>query len=285
MVLYIVGLGLATEKDVTLRGEEAIRRSKRVYLESYTSVLGVGKERLESFYSKQMIVADREMVESDEGCDSILSGADVDDVSFLVVGDPFGATTHADILLRARKHEPRIRVEIIHNASIMNAIGAAGLPLYDYGPTVSIPFFTDTWRPSSWIEKVEQNLQRGCHTLCLLDIKVKEISEMNLARGKKIYEPPRFMNPTTALQQMLECIEVRSTSAGGESTPSLSKLSPKTEVIIASRVGSETEQFCRGTIEGLAAREGESYGEPLHCLVVVCGETVGPVERELLDAI
>jgi diphthine synthase len=125
-----------------------------------------------------LIVADRDMVETES--DSILADADVDDVAFLVVGDPFGATTHADLLLRADALS--IPVSVIHNASVMNAVGAVGLALYNFGQTVSIPFFTDNWRPDSWLERVRENWQLGLHTLCLLDIKVKEQSEENLAR-------------------------------------------------------------------------------------------------------
>lgn len=90
------------------------------------------------------------------------------------------ATTHADLLLRA--DERKIPYTVIHNASVMNAAGAVGLALYNYGQTVSIPYFTDKWRPDSWLERVRENLRLGLHTLCLLDIKVKEQSEENLAR-------------------------------------------------------------------------------------------------------
>ena len=44
--------------------------------------------RKEAFYGKDLIVADRDLVET--GSDEILKGADQDDVSLLVVGDPFG---------------------------------------------------------------------------------------------------------------------------------------------------------------------------------------------------
>lgn len=64
----------------------------------------------------------------------------------------------------------------------MNAAGACGLALYNFGQTISIPFFTDSWRPSSWLGRVEENNRIGLHTLALLDIKVKEQSEENLAR-------------------------------------------------------------------------------------------------------
>ena len=53
------------------------------------------------------------------------------------------------------------------------------------------------------------NKQIGLHTLCLLDIKVKEQSEENMARGRKIYEPPRFMTVNQALEQLLEVISER----------------------------------------------------------------------------
>ena len=46
MPLVLVGLGLADERDVTVKGLDAIRAAARVYLEAYTSVLLVPKERL-----------------------------------------------------------------------------------------------------------------------------------------------------------------------------------------------------------------------------------------------
>lgn len=119
------------------------------------------------------------MVESQS--DVILNNATTEDVAFLVVGDPFGATTHTDLLVRAMELE--IPYTVIHNASIMNAAGACGLALYNFGQTISIPFFTDSWRPSSWLARIEDNNKLDLHTLCLLDIKVKEQSEMNLARS------------------------------------------------------------------------------------------------------
>lgn len=39
MVLYIVGLGLGSPEDISVRGLNAIRSCKQVYLEYYTSVM------------------------------------------------------------------------------------------------------------------------------------------------------------------------------------------------------------------------------------------------------
>ena len=76
------------------------------------------------------------------------------------------ATTHTDLLLRAS--ELGIPWRVVHNASIINAVGCCGLQLYHFGETVSIPFWTDTWKPESFVDKIEQNLKIGLHTLCLL---------------------------------------------------------------------------------------------------------------------
>lgn len=45
------------------------------------------------------------------------------------------------------------------------------------------------------------------HTLCLLDIKVKEPTIESLARGKPVYMPPRYMKTDCAAQQLLEAAE------------------------------------------------------------------------------
>jgi diphthine synthase len=80
----------------------------------------------------------------------------------------------------------------VHNASIMNAVGCCGLQLYNYGETVSIPFWDANWEPESFYDKIAVNLDRGQHTLCLLDIKVKEQTVENMMRKRKIYEPARY---------------------------------------------------------------------------------------------
>lgn len=45
-MLYIIGLGLADEKDISARGLEIVRQAERVYLEAYTAVLLVDQQQL-----------------------------------------------------------------------------------------------------------------------------------------------------------------------------------------------------------------------------------------------
>ncbi|CAH0033650.1 unnamed protein product [Clonostachys rhizophaga] len=253
-MLYLVGLGLSDETDITVKGLEVVKKASRVYLEAYTSILLVDQAVLESYYGRSIVVADREMVESNS--DEILRNAENEDVAFLVVGDPFGATTHTDIVLRAK--ELNIPVKTVPNASIMSAIGACGLQLYNFGQTVSMVFFTDSWKPSSFYDRIKENRSIGLHTLVLVDIKVKEQSLENMARGRLIYEPPRYMTVGQCAQQMLEIEDER--KEGVYSRDSLA--------IGAARVGGKTEKFVSGTLEELCSAD-EELGPPLHSLVLL----------------
>ncbi|CAK9441692.1 uncharacterized protein LODBEIA_P55600 [Lodderomyces beijingensis] len=264
-MLYLIGLGLSHESDITVRGLETVKRCTRVYLEAYTSILmAADLASLEAYYGRSVILADRELVET--GSDEILRGANEDDVAFLVVGDPFGATTHTDLVIRAR--EMGIAVETIHNASVMNAVGACGLQLYQFGQTISLVFFTESWKPDSFYDKIMENRKIGLHTLILLDIKVKEQSLENMARGRLIYEPPRYMDIATACSQLLEVEEMRKEQAYTENTP----------VVAVSRLGSPTQKFKAGTLKELSEYDS---GAPLHTLVML-GRQVHDLELEYL---
>lgn len=266
-MFYLIGLGLCDAEDITVKGLKIVKRAKKVYLEAYTSILSVGKEALEEFYGRELLLADREAVE--QNSDEILSGAEEEDVAFLVVGDPFGATTHTDLLLRAK--EKGIKTKAIHNASIINAIGCCGLQLYNFGEVVSIVIWTDSWKPESFYDKIVANLEHGLHTLCLLDIKVKEQSVENLLKGRKIYEPPRFMTVAEAAKQLMEIVGNR------RNDHETLKFDEKTICIGVARVGSDEEQIQVGSLRQMSSID---LGGPLHSLVVV-GRT-HPLERDLL---
>jgi len=205
------------------------------------------------------------MVESSS--DDILADADKVDVAFLVVGDPFGATTHTDLVLRAR--ELSIPTRSIPNASILTSIGTTGLQLYNFGQTVSMVFFLDNWKPASFYDRIAENARIGLHTLVLLDIKVKEQSIENMARGRKIYEPPRYMTVAQCAQQMLE-IEEEVKKEGVYGRESLA--------VGVARVGAEDEKIVAGTLEELCEAD---LGKPLHSLVLL-GSRTHDLERDYL---
>lgn len=275
-MLYIVGLGLSDVEDITIKGLKAVQESQKVYLEHYTSILGGGQDyvsKLEQFYGKSLILADRTMVE--QNCDAIIDEARTAIVSFLVVGDPFGATTHTDLVLRAI--EKGVEYKIIHNASIMNACGCAGLQLYNFGESVSICFWceAENWRPKSYLDKVVENRRRGLHTLCLLDIKVKEKSVENLIKGRDIYEPPRFMRVHQACAQIMDILNDTALEDHNddeeESKEAVSKdhrsiINENTLCVGLARVGRDDQLIRVDSLKGLTECD---MGEPLHSLIVV----------------
>lgn len=179
----------------------------------------------------------------------------------------FSATTHSDLIIRAK--ELGISVEVIHNASVMGAAGSCGLQLYSFGQTISIPFFRDEWRPDSFYEKVLYNKKGGMHTLCLLDIKVKEPDFEAMCRGKTVFLPPRFMTVNQALEQLIEVEEKRQEGA----------YSRDTQCVGMARLGQKDQTIIAGTMEELLTAD---FGAPLHCLVIA-GD-VHPLEEEVRNS-
>lgn len=251
MALYMIGIGLSDEKDITVRGLEYVRASSKVFLEHYTSILGVDTDKLSSFYGKDVILASRDMVE--KGADEILSAAKDSDVSFLVVGDVFSATTHADLMQRAQ--DMGITVKFVHNASVLTAIGVVGLELYKYGKTTSIVFPDGDWIASTPYEVIRMNKEMGLHTLCLLDIKVAEPSRQDILRGVDKPQPPRYMTVAQALDTLLRIEKDKKEGVIDEDML----------VIGVARLGHDDYTVKAGTL--LEMREYD-FGGPLHSLII-----------------
>ncbi|NWH54886.1 DPH5 synthase, partial [Fregata magnificens] len=145
------------------------------------------------------------------------------------------------------------------------------LQLYNFGETVSIVFWTDTWKPESFFDKIEKNRQNGMHTLCLLDIKVKEQSLENLMKGRKIYEPPRYMSVNQAAEQLLAIIQSRRLQ--GEKP----EITENTICVGLARVGAPDQKIASGPLYQMSTVE---LGSPLHSLIVT--GTMHPLELEML---
>lgn len=233
-MLYFIGLGLNNEKDITINGLEAIKKCDLVYLENYTSVLNCPRLDLEKFYGKKIILANRKMVENDNN--EIIKDAKTKNVAFLVIGDPFGATTHIDLYLRAKNE--RIKCHIIHNASILSSVGVTGLQLYKFGKTTSIPL--DNENVETPYDVLKGNLSLGLHTLFLLDLNPDE---------------EIFMSVNDAIRYLLKVELKRNEKIFSE----------KTLCIGCSRIGSENQIIKAGTAKELLKFD---FGKPVHCLIV-----------------
>ncbi|MBN1376848.1 diphthine synthase [Candidatus Woesearchaeota archaeon] len=236
MVLYFIGLGLEDEKDITVKGLYAVKKSDYVFLENYTSLLQVPVEKLEEFYGKKIIGADRNLVENN--ADEILDKAKDKNVSFLVVGDIFGATTHTDLWLRAK--EKNIECRFIHNASVINVAGSVGLELYKFGKTTSIVFPEKNYNPKTAYDVIKMNKKNGLHTLCLLDIKSKD---------------NKFMSVKEGLNLLLE----------KENELGKKLINGDTKVIGCARLGCKDKKIKYSVVKDLLK---EDFGKPPHCIIV-----------------
>ena len=261
----MIGIGLGTPKDVTVKGLEIIKTSKKVFLEHYTSIQKLSKQNYEDFFEKEIIIADRNLVEKQ--AQKILEHAKKHDISFLVVGDVFQATTHTDLYLRAKKQD--IPVKIIPNAGIMNVASHSGLQLYKFGKTTSIVFDDDGWLPKTPYETIKQNQQRGLHTLCLLDIKVAEPTKQNLRKGINKPAPPRYMTIKQAIR-ILEKLEKKQKQK---------IITPNTKLVGLARMG--TDNYMKyGKLPEIKKHD---FKKPLHTLIII-GKT-DEIEEEMLNTL
>lgn len=236
MTLYLIGLGLGNEKDITVKGLEIIKSCDLIYLESYTSLLCCTKEELEQFYGKKIILANRDMAE--QGEDHILEQAKTKNVAFLIIGDPFSATTHIEFIKTAFYHG--VKVEVIHNASILTAIGETGLQLYKFGPTTSIPFLEDVPHLEAPYNIIRQNYLLGQHTLILLDLKPDQ---------------HKFMTINQAID-ILEHIE---------NNKKEKLIKPSLLIIVCARLGQKDALIKAGPLDHLKKID---FGQPPYCLII-----------------
>ncbi len=96
------------------------------------------------------------------------------------------------------------------------------------------------------------------------------------SRGRKIYEPPRYMSILQAVTQLAEVEDAR---RGGVLVPE------RTLAVALSRVGGgpDDERIVCGTLAQLREQPPEIFGEPLHSLVIV-GRRLHHLEAEYAAA-
>lgn len=101
------------------------------------------------------------------------------------------------------------------------------------------------------------------------------IISFTIYRGRKIYEPPRYMSIPLAISQLAE---VEASRKEGILDPA------STLAISMSRVGGGPRQrIVAGTLLQLREQDPSIYGEPLHSLVIV-GKRLHPLEVEYASA-
>ena len=236
MTLYFVGIGIAGADAITKEAHTAISGSKAVYVERFTSPVPDDEIAELETIAKQggasFKLAARWMVE--DGSEILRKALD-GDVALVCYGDPYVATTHIE--LRTRAIVQGTQTKSIHGASaITSMIGECGLHQYKVGRITTVT----SEEASTPYAIIYENMQRGCHTLLLL--------EYNQDAGK-------FLAPQDALKSLLE-IE---TDARHEAAIQ------DTFVIIASRIGRDDQGLVGGKISSVL---NANVGKPPHSIIV-----------------
>ena len=223
-MLYLVGLGMWDEKDISLKGIDICKKAQFIYAETYTANWGGDLNRLENIIGHEIRILKREDLE--EGAKNIIRDAKEKEIVILVPGDPFVATTHISIIMDAI--ELGIKYHIVHSSSIYSAISECGLNVYNFGRTATVVSYIDKYKPVSFYEIIKENRDRGLHTLMLLDIK------MSVQEG---------------LGTLMEI----------EKEKMLGAIKPDDRIILASMLGSKKQEIKYGRVDEL---EKESFPSP-----------------------
>ncbi|MBS1193228.1 MAG: diphthine synthase [Methanosaeta sp. NSM2] len=240
-MLTFIGLGLFDERDISVKGREAVAAADMVYAEFYTSrLMGTSLARLEKFHGKKIHLLTRSQVEVEPFW---LEQAKEMDVAFLVGGDAMVSTTHLDLRLRAMLMG--IKTRLIHSSSIVTAVsGLSGLQNYRFGRSTTIPFpYLARGKrivPETPYRVLQENLARNLHTMLFLDIQRDPVE--------------RYM---TAGQGAALLLEMESEAED--------KLPPGTLGIGIARAGSDDAVI---RADRLSRLKDCDLGGPLHILVV-----------------
>ncbi len=245
-MLVFIGLGYSL-RHLTSEAVEWIKKADVVYVDTYTSLYEDPLEDLKTLNSNaEFIFAKRRDLEGN-AIREIINRAREKLVVIAVPGDPFIATTHDAILSEAM--ENNIEFKVVNGISILTlAYSRTGLQTYRFGKIVTLIYPTH-FKPISTIETIYDNLNRGLHTLVLLDLRIEENKAMSIPEA------------TSILLELDYAGKLRDRIAIG-----------------LARLGWRDEKICADTLEKLGSYK---YPPPPHSIIVT--SKPDPVEEEIVN--
>ncbi|MCA9486323.1 diphthine synthase [Candidatus Woesearchaeota archaeon] len=254
-MFHLIGIGYKIG-HISVEQVEVIKNCKLVFLEYYTSFYENKVEELSEYLGVEIELADRSVVESQIE-EKMLVPAQKDDVALLVMGDPLIATTHTDLLLRAREME--LETSVLSNVSVANFITHTGLQFYKFGKITSIPFFSEKFMPRTPYLVFLDNFKMGAHSLFLLDLNPSnDVAYKGKSRFLRAHEALEFLLTIPKMMKENEELEEKDCQV----------LDSETHAVLCSRLGFSDEKIVYGTFEELMDLDKkEEFPEPL-CLIV-----------------
>lgn len=219
-MLYLIGMGLSSEEDISLKAIDRLKKCDSVYCELYTNKWIGDLKNLSKICKNKIKVLERIEVESD----FLIKEAKTKKIALLVPGDPLTATTHVELLIEAKKQ--KIKTEIVHASSVFTAISESGLQSYKFGRTTTLVFQQEKFKPTSPYDVIAKNKESGLHSIVLLDIHA---------------EDDKYMTPREGLSILIDI----------ENEKRLNVIKKDTKVVVLCALGSEEQLIKYNTIENL----------------------------------
>ena len=254
-MLHIIGIGTKKE-HITEEMKQVISQSEHVFIEHYTNFYQNSFEELEEYLQTTITTCVREDIENRVE-ELLLKPALKQDVVLLIIGDILVATTHTDLLLRAK--EMNVQTKLYHNISIANLITKTGLQWYKFGKVTSIPFFNEKFMPRTPYLQLYDNMTIGAHSLFLLDL--------NPSNDIAYKGHDKYLTAHRALQFLLDISKVMLENEEIEEKEA-NIIDLETPALICSRLGMDDEEIWFGTIEELIEKDSKNpLKEPL-CIII-----------------
>ena len=233
-MLVFVGLGIGGPGAISERAKKIISESDVVYFEQFTSPMSEDETRyLQEMTKGEFKLAPRWLVEDGK---EILETSKKSKVALLSYGDPYIATTHIE--LRVRAIQDGIKTDTLHASSaITSLIGECGLHFYKVGKTVTI---MSGIPPSTAYYAIFENLKLGNHTIVLL--------EWN--QNKNF-----FLDPKDAISSLIT----------QEKEQNRKVFSGDTYGIVASRIGQDSQKIIAAKFSTLI---NQDFGAPPHTIII-----------------
>lgn len=234
-MLWFVGLGISGFKSIPNEALEVLSKADIVYLEQFTSPIGRSDlTKIRKTTKGEFIQAKRWLVEDGK---EILKNSKKKRVVLLSYGDPYIATTHIE--LRVRAMEEKIKTFSIHAASSLTSmIGECGLHFYKVGRIATIMSEMKSLTTPYYV--IYKNIIEGNHTVLLLEYN---------------QDKDFFLDPNDALNGLIET----------EKGQKRNVISVSTFVIVASRIGYKDQTIISGKISSLKKKD---FGKPPHTVII-----------------
>lgn len=234
-MLWFIGLGVSGTNSIGLETQKILSKADVVYLEQFTSPIKKSDLlNIKKLVTGDFKIAKRWMVE--DGAE-ILKNSKKKKVVLLSYGDPYIATTHIE--LRVRAIQEKIKTRTIHAASaITSMIGECGLHYYKVGRVATIMSDAKTFATPYYI--LYRNLIEGNHTVFLLEYN---------------QDDKFFLDPKDALRGLIATEKEQKRKVVGEDS----------FVIVASRIGFTNQSLVAGQISNLKKID---FGNPPHTIII-----------------